>query len=155
VRPPPSLARVDTRNNHLSALLDIGPAAAEGTITASTDSIWLVTDSKGTLARINPNTNKVQQKIMLSPGSYNARFSVGAIWVTNVEASVVAVVDALTGAVRKTISVGPNPRFLATGGGSIWTLNQGDGSITRIDAKMGKVVATIQAGLPGKGGDIC
>ena len=28
-------------------------------------------------------------------------------------------------------------------------------SITRIDAKMEKVVATIQAGLPGKGGDIC
>jgi len=152
---PPSLARVDTRNNQLLALLDIGPTAAEGTITASTDSIWLVTDNQGTLSRINPNTNKVQQKITVSRGSYNARFSVDAVWVTNVEASIVTVVDAMTGTVRKTIPVGPNPRFLTAGGGSIWTLNQGDGSITRIDAQTEKVVATIQAGLPGKGGDIC
>jgi YVTN family beta-propeller protein len=152
---PPSLARVDTHNNQLVALIDIGPAAAEGTITASTDSVWLVTDNQSTLSRINPNTNKVQQKIPVSRGSYNARFSVDAIWVTSVEASVVTVVDALTGTVRKTIPVGPNPRFLTAGGGSIWTLNQGDGSITRIDAQTEKVVATIQAGLPGKGGDIC
>jgi virginiamycin B lyase len=151
----PSLARIDLATNKISAMLPIGPAAPEGGIAASADSIWLVTGGNGELSRIDPATNAVRQKIQIAPGSFNSIFSDGIVWISGFKTDVVTTVDASTGAILGTIPVGPKPRFLTAGGGSIWTLNQGDGTVTRIDAKSRKVVATISAGLPGPGGDIC
>jgi virginiamycin B lyase len=150
----PGLARVDALTNKLSTVLPIGPAGSEGGITASTDSVWMVTDKEGTLSRIDPVTNTLRQKILIPRGSYNPLFSDGVVWITGFESNVLVAVDASTGAVLPSIAVGPEPRFLAAGGGSIWTLNQGDGSVSRVDVATRKLLATIAAGIPGSGGDI-
>jgi len=150
----PALVRVDTKSNRAIASLPTPPAGPEGGITASTDSVWLVTDKNGTLARIDPTTNSVRQRISISPASYNPMFSSGIVWITGVESSRVTAVDASSGKVLSAVRVGPNPRFLAAGGGSVWTLNQGDGTVSRIDEKSRKLVATISVGIPGTGGDI-
>ena len=113
-----------------------------------------MTDSKGTLVRINPSTNSVRQKISIPPGSYNPVFSGGVVWITGVEKSVLTAVDASSGEVLESIPVGPKARFLTAGAGSIWTLNQGDGTVSRVDENSRKVIATIPAGIPGAGGDI-
>jgi len=149
-----SIVRVDPRTNQISTTLPIGPAGPEGGITASNDSIWIVTDSAGTLVRIDPVTNRARQKLSIAPGSYNPLFSEGMIWITGGSADILTAVDASSGAVLATIRVGPKPRFLAAGGGSIWTLNQGDGTVTRVDAQSKKVTATVIVGIPGSGGDI-
>src|SRR5580704_9720249 len=47
----PVLVRVDENTNTISARLAIGPAGPEGGIASSGDSVWMVTDKKGTLAR--------------------------------------------------------------------------------------------------------
>jgi virginiamycin B lyase len=150
----PSLARVDAVKNKISAMLPVGPAGPEGGIAVSGDSIWIVTDKKGTLARIDPDTDRVRQKIPLPPGSYNPIFSDGVVWITGFDSSVLTAVDALTGEVLVSIPVGPKPRFLTAGGGSVWTLNQGDGTVSRVDEKSRKLTATIALGIPGLGGDI-
>jgi len=150
----PSLVRVDAVSNTISAVLPIAPAGPEGGITASRDSVWMVTDKNGTLCRIDPSTNVVRQKISVPSGSFNPLFSNGIIWITGVETSVLTAVDAATGKVLESVPVGPKPRFLASGGGSIWTLNQGDGTISRVDETSKKVIATISVGIPGVGGDI-
>jgi virginiamycin B lyase len=150
----PSLVRVDAHQNKVIATLPTPPAAEEGGIATSTDSVWLVADKKGTLVRIDPTTNSVRQKIPIPPGSYNPIFSDGIVWITGVESGVLTAVDATTGKVLDSVPVGAKPRFLTAGGGSIWTLNQGDGSVTRVDGKSRKVLARIQAGIPGAGGDI-
>ncbi len=137
----PVLVRIDAIKNEISVVLPIPPAGPEGGITASADSMWMVTDKDGTLSRIDPTTNTVQQKISIPPGAYNPLFSDGIIWITGFDSNVLVAVDASTGGVLASIPVGPKPRFLTSGGGSIWTLNQGD--------------ATIVAGIPGHGGDIC
>ena len=151
----PSLARVDARTNKISIILPIDPAGTEGGITASSDSVWIVTDENGTLSRIDPTTNTVRQKISIPPGSYNPLFSDGIVWITGFDTNVLVAVDASTGGVLASIPVGPKPRFLTAGGGSIWTLNQGDGTVSRVDTTTKKVAATIVAGIPGLGGDIC
>jgi virginiamycin B lyase len=151
----PMLVRVDADTHQISARLAIGLAGPEGGITNSSNSIWIVTDKKGTLARIDPQTNTVRQTIAIPPGSYNPLFSGGMIWITGVESSVLTVVDAASGEVLASVPVGPKPRFLTAGGGSVWTLNQGDGTVSRVDASTRKVTATIQVGIPGTGGDIC
>jgi len=156
---PNSMVRVDSTTNQITFTLPLGPAGSEGGITASRDSIWIVSDNAGTLVRIDPVTNKVRQKISIAPGSYNPLFDHstsgdGAVWITASNVNILTAVDASSGAVLATIPVGPKPRFLTVGGGSLWTLNQGDGTVTRVDARNRKVTATITLGIPGSGGDI-
>ncbi len=149
------LARVDGASHKIVARLPFGPGDDEGGITASGDSIWMVTDEDGTLLRIDPATNKVRQKISVPAGSFNPLYSDGMVWVSGTKSNVLTPVNATTGEVLPAIPVGSEPRFLTSGAGSIWTLNQGDGSITRVDTKTRQVVATIPAGIPGHGGEIC
>jgi len=151
---PAVLAKINVNHNTLTATLSIGPAAAEGGITTSPDSVWLVVDKNGSLARIDPVTGTVRQTIQVPPGSYNPFYSDGQIWVTRAEGAEVTSVDATTGAVLATAKTGPNPRFLTAGAGAVWTLNQGDGSMTRIDTKTRQATQTIALGTPGHGGDV-
>jgi YVTN family beta-propeller protein len=151
----PTLARVDVRTNEISTILPFGTAGAEAGITASSDSIWILPDKKGTLTRIDPQSDTVRQRIAIPPGSYNPLFSDGMIWITVVDSNVLTVVDAASGDVLTSLPVGPKPRFLTSGGGSVWTLNQGDGTVSRVDTSTRKVTATIPVGIPGVGGEIC
>jgi len=148
------LVRIDGAKNTVSSTLPIAPAAPEGGIATSEDSVWMVTDKNGTLNRIDPSTNGVRQRISIPPGSYNPVFSNGIVWITGVESSVLTAVDADSGKVLESVAVGLKPRFLAAGGGYIWTLNQGDGTVSRVNERNRKVTATIRVGIPGAGGDI-
>jgi virginiamycin B lyase len=148
-----SLARVDLKTNAVK-LLPIGPAGPEGGIAASGDSVWMVTDKDGSLARIDPRTGLVRQIVKLPAGSYNPHFSDGVVWVTSIDANLVTAVDAHTGKVLASLATGPRPRFLTSAGGVIWTLNQGDGSLTRVDSQRKRATAAIALGTPGHGGDI-
>jgi YVTN family beta-propeller protein len=145
---------VDIATNKVVATIPVGPADSEGGITASPDAIWIPSDKKGILSRIDPKTNEVVAQIEISPGSPAAVYGDGAIWVSGNEESVVTRVDATTNQVTDKIPVGPKPRFLTFGGGSVWTLNQGDGTVTRIDAKTRQMIVTINVGVPGTGGEI-
>ena len=127
---------------------------SEGGVTTGAGSFWILTDSKGTLARVDPATNKAVAEIYVAPGSYAAAFGDNAVWITSTDKNLLTRVNAQTNVIEQTIAVGPKPRFLTVGEGSVWTLNQGDGSISRVDMKTNKVVATIEAGVPGGGGEI-
>lgn len=151
---PNALAEVDLATASLIRVLPISPAAEEGGIAASADSLWMVTDTQGSLARIDPRTGRPRAAIHLRPGSYNPVYADGVVWVTCIEANLVTAVDAGSGAILGEIPTGPRPRFLTAGAGSIWTLNQGDGSLTRIDRLSRRVVASVALGVPGPGGDI-
>lgn len=151
---PPALARIDVKTNQLIATIPVGPANSEGGLVASPEAVWMVTDSKGTLSRIDPTTNKVAAEIAVAPGSVACVYAEGAVWVSSPEKSVITRVDPKTNTVTDTIAVGPGPRFLTAGAGAIWTLNQGDGTVSRVDVKTRTLVTNIEAGLPGTGGEL-
>lgn len=149
-----SISRVDLKTGKVTATFPLGIANSEGGIAATADSVWILTDKNGTLARIDPATNKVVAEAYVAPGSYVVAYGEKALWCTSTEQNVVSRVDPWTNLVIATIPVGKKPRFLTVGEGGVWTLNQEDGSVSRIDPKTNKVVATIQVGVPGGGGDI-
>ena len=149
----PALARVDVHSNDLRTLALDG-VVAEGGIAASDDSLWLVLDKQGTLARIDPASGKMRQKVALPPGSHNPLFTHAQIWVTHVEGADLTVVDATTGSTSASVVTGPAPRFLAAGDGAVWTLNQGDGTLSRIDQQTLARTADVALHTPGHGGDI-
>jgi len=149
-----SLVRLNLKEGNVEATLPFEVPQSEGGIVTGAGSVWVMTDAKGTLTRIDPATNKSVAEIHVAPGSYTVAFSDNTVWVTSTEKSVLTRVNARTNVVEETIPVGPRPRFMAVGEGSVWTINQGDGSISRVDIKTNKVVATIEAGIPGNGGEI-
>ena len=149
-----TLAKVDLAANALSAVYDAGPAAAEGGVTTSPDSVWLVTDKQGSLARLDPTTGAVRQVVRVPAGSYNPFYDHGRIWVTQAAGAAIIRIDATTGTVEATVRTHAQPRFLTAGAGAVWTLNQGDGSLTRVDAESSRATATIALHTPGHGGDI-
>jgi virginiamycin B lyase len=151
--PKPALAKIDLRSNLVTAVLKFGTAAECG-ITTSDDSVWLVLDGHGTLARVDPVSNTIRQRVKLPAGSCNPHYSKGMVWVTNAQGAELTAVDARTGAIVSTIQTGPHPRFLTDAAGSIWTLNQGDGSLTQIDMSSRRVTGSVALGTPGHGGDI-
>src|SRR5215467_8885198 len=53
-----TLSRVDINTNKVVATLPLGPANSEGGLATSSDSVWMLTDKKGILSRIDPATNK-------------------------------------------------------------------------------------------------
>jgi len=151
---PGSLVEVDLETSRVRRTLPISPAGPEGGIATSPDSVWLFINKQGTLARIDPISGKIRQRIRVPPGSYNPLYADGRIWITRADGAELTVVDATTGAVQSSAQTGPGPRFLTAGAGAVWTLNQGDGTLTRIDTGAAKLVETIALHTPGHGGDI-
>jgi virginiamycin B lyase len=151
--PKPGLAKVDLATGKLT-VFDVAPAAAEGGVAVSGDSVWLVTDKQGALARIDSRDGHVRQTVKTPPGSYNPAYADGRIYLSRVEGAALTTIDAATGAILATTPTGPNPRFLSAARDAVWTLNQGDGSLTRVGARDHKASAAIALGTPGHGGDI-
>lgn len=148
-----SLAKVDLATRKVVARYRVGPAGPEGGIAASNDSVWLVIDAQGTLARIDPSTGTVRSRTRLPAGSYNPHFQQGVVWISQANGSTLSAVDAGSGLLLPPITVGPHPRFLTGGEGAVWTLNQGDGSVTRVElAERG--TQNIALHTPGPGGDL-
>ncbi len=150
----PALARIDAKTRQIVTVIPVGPANSEGGIFAGPEAVWMLTDMKGVLVRIDPETNTVAAEIEVAPGSVAPVWADGAVWVSSPEKGVVTRVDPKTNTVTDTIPVGPGPRFITAGAGSVWTLNQGDGTVSRVDTKSRKVVANIECGIPGSGGEI-
>jgi DNA-binding beta-propeller fold protein YncE len=157
-----SVYRLDLQAQMIAARLETGLADPTGelSLAAGAGSVWVLTDRKGVLSRIDPQTNRVVARIQVAPHSYAAAFGYGAVWITNtgpegrqIPGSVQRI-DPAINKVIATIPVGPVPRFLAAGEGGVWTLNQGDGTVTRIDPGNNRPVATISLGMRGPGGDI-
>jgi streptogramin lyase len=148
------LAKVDLKTRALVRVFDVGPAAAEAGIAVGAGSVWMITDKRGSLARIDPVSGSILQTVHVPPGSYNPHFSQGLIWVTHFEGAGVTSVDADTGKVLAHRATGRHPRFLTAGAGAIWTLNQASGSITRIDIAGQQPTLTVPLQTPGVGGDI-
>ncbi len=149
-----TVTRVALKDGKVQATFPLTIADSEGSVAAGAGSFWMLTDTHGTLARIDPDSNKVVADIDVPPGSFAVAFGEGAIWVTSTDRNLVTRVNQYTNVIEASIPVGPKPRFLTVGEGAVWTLNQGDGSVSRIDPKTNKVSATIEVGVPGGGGEI-
>jgi virginiamycin B lyase len=167
-----TLVRVDLKTAKITATIPTGVANSEGGLAVTADSVWLLTDAKSTLSRLDPEKNTIVAEVRLPAGCFTVAFGPpgpdAALWVTCTQANQVLRVDPVTNLVTNRIkldsppagtqpvSTQPNtqPRFLTVGEGAVWVLCQGEGNVVKIDPKTVAVVATIEVGVPGGGGDI-
>ena len=144
-----SLSRIDPKILKVTTTISSGLALVPGMIAATADSVWLLTDNKTTLSRIDPDQNLVVGELRVPAGCRSLTFGESALWLACPAENKVLRIDPVTNLVEKSIEVSPQPVALAVGEGSIWALCRKDGKIDRIDPKSGKVSKTIETGVPG------
>jgi virginiamycin B lyase len=149
-----ALVRVDPKTWKTTATIAIGTGSAKPALAATADSIWLMSDNKTTLSRIDPDQNAVVAELRLPVGCNTLTFGETALWVTCPAEDRVLRIDPQNNLVDKRIEVSAQPKSLAIGEGSIWVLCQKDGKVERIDPKTNKVIKTIELAVPGAEGSI-
>jgi virginiamycin B lyase len=148
-----ALQRLDSKTLKVTATIPAGTGDALGNIAASTDSVWLLTDNKETLSRVDPEQNTVTGEFRLPVGCRNLTFAENALWIACPALNKILKINPATNIVDKRIEVSANPVAIAAGQGSIWVLAAKDGKIDRIDPKTDKVTKTIDLLAPaGEGG---
>jgi virginiamycin B lyase len=149
-----SLQRLDAKTMKVTATIATGTADALGSIAASSDSVWMLTDNKATLSRIDPDQNAVSGEFRLPAGCRSLTFAENALWIACPALNKVLKINPATNNVDKRIEVAANPISIAAGQGSIWVLGGKDGKIDRIDPKTDKVIKTIDLLAPAVDGAV-
>jgi len=149
-----ALLRVDPKKWEVTAKVAAGVGNAAAIVAASSDSLWLFSDDRTTLSRIDPDQNQVVAEIRLPAGCSALVFGETALWAACPNEDRVLRIDPRTNLVEKRIEVAARPKALAVGEGSVWVLCEKDGKIDRIDPKTNKVSKTIELGVPGAAGGL-
>jgi streptogramin lyase len=149
-----TLVRLDPKTWKTTATISAGTGAAKPALAATADSIWLLSDNKTTISRIDPDQNAPVAELRLPANCNSVAFGETALWVTCPNDDRVLRIGPQNNLVDKRIEVSAQPKALAIGEGSIWVYCQKDGKIQRIDPKTNKVTQTIELGVPGVEGSI-
>jgi DNA-binding beta-propeller fold protein YncE len=151
-----TLNRIDTRTAKTTATIATGIANPKGelNVVAGAGSIWVASDDKGVIARVDPVSNRVIASITVNPGTYYLAFGHGSLWAVSSMSQSIQRIDPRTNTVVKSTALGKEPGFLVAGVGAVWVQEQGDGTVARIDARSGELSGRIKVGDALKYGDI-
>jgi hypothetical protein len=148
-KPPEPAAEAEPSKLAEPVKIDIGVGGAMPAIAANPDSVWILSDDKTTLSRVDPDQNKVVSELRLPAGCNTLTFGETALWVTCPAENKVLRINPEATLVEKRIEVSPQPAALAIGESSLWVLCLKDGKVERIDPKTNKVTKTIETGVSG------
>src|SRR5262245_6880127 len=99
--------------------------------------VW-VTEAGGTVAKIDPQTNAVEQTIPVGDGPESLAVSGKSVWVANSLDGTVSRINAdANRVVGGPYKVGNTPTGVAVGDGSVWVANAGDGTVVQLDWRTG------------------
>ena len=129
---PAPTARVATGSNPCGAAAGFG-------------SVWVANYGSGTLARVDPRTNRVTARIRVGRGACAVALAGGMLWVTNDRTGEILRVDPRTRSVRR-IAVGGAPFGLVAAAGHVWATTWSKGTVVEIDPVSARVVRTIEVG---------
>jgi streptogramin lyase len=111
-------------------------------VVAAFGSVWVANDG-GTLVRIDPRTNRVQQTIRVGAGACFLTADARALWIANYKRGLVRVTP--RGRIR-TIAVGASPDNVLVAYGRVWVTAWEAGKLTVVDPPTARVVRRIDIG---------
>ncbi|HUU32744.1 MAG TPA: hypothetical protein VMW48_01710, partial [Vicinamibacterales bacterium] len=136
-----TVARMDMKTQAVTTPLTLRLADAAGQFATAVGSVWVASEAKGVVSRVDPDTNDVVAEVFVAREPVAVVGGDDALWITSTAGGVVTRVNPHTNAIVETVKVGPAPGRVVVGEGAVWTLNRGDGSVSRIDPKTNTVVA--------------
>jgi len=116
-----------------------------GAATAAYGAVWVTNDGTGTLARIDPRTNRVTRRVRLKPGVFSVTHGFGALWVVNYKRNTLTRVDPSTSRTRS-VRVGAVPDGLLAAYGRVWVSAWEAGRLVEVDPRSLKVVRRTKIG---------
>jgi len=128
---------------HVVARIETG--SSPGGATAAFGAVWVANDRSGTLARIDPATNRVTRRLRLRPGLFSVTHGFGALWVVNYKTGTLARVDPHSGRVRS-VRVGGTPFDVVAAFGRVWVTAWEAGRLVEVDPSTLRVVRRIAIG---------
>lgn len=150
-----AVKRIDVKTANLTATIPTGIASTgELNVVAGDGSVWVASDNKGLVARINPSINKVIASVKVDPGTWYLSYGFGSVWAVSATHQSLQRIDTATNTVVAKVQLGKEPGFLAAGEGAVWVQEQGDGTLARIDPASNTLVARIKVGDNLKWGDV-
>jgi virginiamycin B lyase len=151
-----TLNRVDLKTASISAIIPTGIAnpAGELNVVSGDGSIWVASDAKGVIARVDPASNHVTGAVAVDRGSFYLSFGSGSLWAASAITETLQKIDPRTNTVVKRTKLGRQPGFLVAGEGAVWVQEQGDGTVARIDPATGDVLGRVKIDETLKYGDI-
>ena len=144
------LAKLDLKAMKTAASAEVAALSAPGNVAASPDSLWLLSDARTTLSRVDPQTHSVVAEMRLPPQCSSIAYGEGALWATCPAENQLLRINALRNVVEQRIKVEGAPSFVTTGGGAVWVLTETEGNVVRVDPKTYKPTATIALKAPAK-----
>ncbi|HEY1760384.1 MAG TPA: hypothetical protein VGG72_33725 [Bryobacteraceae bacterium] len=149
-----TVARMDPKTYKVSKVLNIGAGNVNMGLAATADSVWMMTDNKVTLSRIDPIQNQVVGEIRIAADCDQMMFTQASLWVNCPAESKIYRINPETNLVEKRIDVSAGPRQFIFALNSIWVLCDKEGKIDRIDPMTNKVTKSIELKVPNAGGSI-
>ena len=128
---------------HVVARVKTGTSPA-GAVSAF-GAVWVANDRSGTLARIDPATNRVTRRVRLKPGLFSLTRGFGALWVLNYARNSLARVDPKTGRVS-TVRVGSAPDDVLAAFGRVWVTAWGSARLVEVEPRSLRVVRRLRVG---------
>jgi virginiamycin B lyase len=153
------VSRLETATGKSVTAIATGSGSAASAIVSSPDSVWVLTDDKTTLTRIDPDTNSIVSEMRLPASCRAISFADNSLWAACPGEKRVVRINPQTNLVTARIEVTPEPVSLAFGGAtaaenSIWVLSRKEGKVARIDPKTNKVIATVDLGFVNADGNL-
>ena len=149
-----TLYRLDAKTYKETVKFAVGTGSAPRAIAASTDSIWVLSDDKATLSRVDPDQNLVVGELRVPAGCRSLIFGETSLWLACPAENKVYRINTATNEVMNQVEVSEHPESLAVGEGSIWAFCRKAGKVDRIDPKTNKVTKSIDLAVPGVAGEI-
>jgi virginiamycin B lyase len=147
-----AIARLDAKTWKSTAQVAGGAGTAQPAVAVTADSLWAFTDDRSTLARIDPENNKIVAQLRFQSKCTSLTFAEAALWALCPVEDRLYRVNPETAVVEKHVDLSANPRAVVFGENSLWALCLKDGKIERIDPKTNKVTKTIELEVAGSAG---
>jgi serine/threonine-protein kinase len=147
---PNEVGRIRASAAELEASIPTAGTGA-GQLAWADGSLWVANTVSGTVARIDPGSNRVSRRIPTEGAPTDIAAGEGAVWVLNGFEGEVRAIDPRTNQVTMTTTVPEGSAEIAVGAGSVWVTNPILVTITKIQPGSAEVVDTIRLGPPGSG----
>jgi len=134
------------------AVINVGSKEGPASVAASGDQIWFTDHAKEAVSRIDPQTNRIVERIPVGFAVYDIAIDGDTLWLTDLGfatagGNVVVRVDTNTNRIVERIDV-PAPATITVGGGAVWVVEFGavrgkPSKVARIDPQTNEVVEEI------------
>jgi streptogramin lyase len=121
-----------------------------GGAVAAFGSVWVANDGSGTLARVDPRTNRVIRRLRVGRGAFSVTAGAGAVWVTNYRSGAVIRVDPRRLRIRR-IRIGGAPSEVLVAFGRVWVTRWESQTLVELSPRTSRVLRRIRVGRNGAG----